>query len=215
MPVEKTTKETVVLVHGLWMHGWVMTLLALRLKSCGFHTVTFSYPSMSNSLSQNARLLSNFVADITASHLHFVGHSLGGVLVMQMLSEFPDKRTRRVILAGSPCNMCYAANKLARSKLTRPILGRSILQLLEQKTLECPGWYEAGTIAGCKSFGVGRLLSGLPNPNDGVIAVEETKMLGACDQIVLNVSHTGILVSARVAYQVCMFLKYGKFSHNL
>lgn len=214
LPVEKITKETVILVHGLWMHGWVMTLLALRLKRCGFHTVTFSYPSMSNSLSQNAHLLSNFVAGIATSHLHFIGHSLGGLLIMQMLSEFPDTRTRRVILAGSPCNMSYAANKLARSKLTRHILGRSILQLLEQKTPQCPGWYEVGTIAGCKSFGVGRLLSGLPNPNDGVITVEETKMLGTCDQIVLNVSHTGMLFSTRVAYQVCMFLKHGKFSHN-
>lgn len=214
LPVEKLTKETVILVHGLWMHGWVMTLLGLRLKRCGFHTVIFSYPSMSNSLSQNAHLLSNFVAEIASSHLHFIGHSLGGLLIMQMLSEFPDTRTRRVVLAGSPCNKSYAGNKLARTKLTRHILGRSVLQFLEQTKLECSGWYEAGTIAGCKSFGAGRLLSGLPNPNDGVIAVEETKMLGTRDQIVLNVSHSGMLISTRVAYQVCMFLKHGAFSHN-
>ena len=87
MSVEKSTKETVVLVHGLWMRGWVMTLLGLRLQRCGFHTVVFSYPSMNNSLSQNALLLSNFVAGITASRIHFIGHSLGGLLIMQMLAE--------------------------------------------------------------------------------------------------------------------------------
>jgi len=86
LPEEKFSESTVVLVHGLWMPGWVMVLLGLRLKRCGFRTVIFSYPSMSNSLSQNAHILSDFVAGIASSHIHFVGHSLGGLLIMQMLS---------------------------------------------------------------------------------------------------------------------------------
>jgi len=57
-------------------------------------------------------------------------------------------------------------------------------------------------------------LGGLPDPNDGVVAVEETKIPGLHDQIVLNVSHSGMLISASVAKQVCMFLQNGNFSHS-
>src|SRR3954464_6278340 len=84
------TAETVVLVHGLWMHGWVMKLLGTRLRSCGFRTVCFSYPSMRASLSQNASVLSRFVERIAAPRIHFIGHSLGGLLILQMLAEFPE-----------------------------------------------------------------------------------------------------------------------------
>jgi len=214
LPVEKSTKETVVLVHGLWMRGWVMTLLGLRLQRCGFHTVVFSYPSMSNSLSQNALLLSNFVAGIAASQIHFIGHSLGGLLIMQMLAECPDPRVRRIVLIGSPCHASYAANKLARMGLGRYLIGRGMLQWLKQKVPECADWYEVGSIAGCISLGLGRLLGGLPSPNDGVVAVEETRISGTRDQIVLNESHSSMLISAGVAHQVCMFLQHGYFFHN-
>ena len=214
MPVEKSTKETVVLVHGLWMRGWVMTLLGLRLQRYGFHTIVFSYSSMSNSLSQNALFLSNFVTDIAAPHIHFIGHSLGGLLVMQMLAEYPEPRAGRIVLAGSPCHASYVASKLARMGLGRYLIGRGMLQCLRQKVPECADRYEVGSIAGCKSLGGGRLFGGLPSPNDGVVAVEETRMPGISDQIVLNVSHSGMLLSTSVAHQVCMFLRHGYFFHN-
>jgi len=214
LPVEKSTKETVVLVHGLWMRGWVMTLLGLRLQRYGFHTIVFSYPSMRNSLSQNALFLSNFVTDIAAPHIHFIGHSLGGLLVMQMLAEYPEPRAGRIVLAGSPCHASYVASKLARMGLGRYLIGRGMLQCLRQKVPECADRYEVGSIAGCKSLGGGRLFGGLPSPNDGVVAVEETRMPGTSDQIVLNVSHSGMLLSTSVAYQICMFLRHGYFFHN-
>ena len=79
-------KEMVVMVHGLRMPGWVMALLALRLRRCGFDTRVFSYPSVRTSLAENALQLSRFVARIAAPRIHFVGHSLGGLLVLQMLA---------------------------------------------------------------------------------------------------------------------------------
>ena len=214
MSEERYSKKTVVLVHGLWMHGWVMALLELRLKRFGFRTVIFSYPSMSNSLSQNAHILSDFVAGIASSHIHFVGHSLGGLLIMQMLSECPDQRAERIVLAGSPCQASYVASKLARFKLGRYLIGHSMLQYLKQNLPECTDRCEVGSIAGSRSLGAGRLLGGLPDPNDGVVAVEETKIPGLHDQIILNVSHSGMLISASVAKQVCMFLQNGNFSHG-
>jgi pimeloyl-ACP methyl ester carboxylesterase len=215
LPEATTANEIVVLVHGLWMHGWVMKLMELRLRRCGFHSVVFSYPSMRGSLSQNALLLSHFVAGMTASRIHFIGHSLGGLLVLQMLAEFPEKRTGRVILAGSPYNASCVATRLSRRRPGRYILGRSMLQWLDQKAPERQSQYELGVIAGRKSVGGGRLISRLPHPNDGVVTVEETRIPNISDQIVLNVSHSGMLLSAGLAHQACSFLRSGHFLHNL
>ena len=61
-------------------------------------------------------------------------------------------------------------------------------------------------------MGLGRLLSDLPEPNDGTVAVDETFLEGARDHIVLDVSHTQMLFSAEVAAQVVQFLREGRFA---
>lgn len=215
MSGKTAVKETVVLVHGLWMRGWVMALLRLRLRRCGFHAVVFSYPSMRASLSQNALSLAHFVAEITAPRIHFIGHSLGGLLVLQMLAEHAAPRAGRVVLLGSPYHSSYAASKLTRIAPRHCLIGRSMLQWLEQKAPEYAARYQVGVVAGSRSLGGGRLLGGLPYPNDGVVTVEETRMPGTSDWIMLDVSHSSMLFSAGVARQACVFLQHGYFLHNL
>jgi pimeloyl-ACP methyl ester carboxylesterase len=206
--------ETVVLVHGLWMRGWVMKWMGMRLKGCGFNIRYFSYPSMSGSLSYNASILAHFAENIAAPRIHFIGHSLGGLLILQMLHEFPQNRVGRIILAGSPYNACRVATKLARRSLGRYILGRSMLQWLGQRLPSSNPAYDIGVIAGCKGIGGGRLISRLASPNDGVVAVEETRIAFARDQIVLDVNHSGMLLSAELARQACTFLRRGYFLHT-
>ena len=206
--------ETVVLVHGLWMRGWVMRWMGMRLNHCGFAVRYFSYPSMSGSLSHNASILAHFAENIAAPRIHFIGHSLGGLLILQMLQEFPQNRVGRIILAGSPYNACRVATKLARRSLGRYILGRSMLQWLDQALPSSNPAYDIGVIAGCKGIGGGRVISRLASPNDGVVAVEETRIPFARDQIVLNVNHSGMLLSAELTRQACTFLRRGYFLHN-
>lgn len=201
------------LVHGLWMGSWVMSLMGKRLRRCGFQPAFFSYPSMSSSLSQNALMLARFTADLTASRIHFIGHSLGGLLILQMLAEFPQPRVGRVILAGSPYGACSTGTKLSRRGPGRYILGRSMLQWLEQAAATRAHPYELGVIAGCRSLGAGRLITRLPGPNDGVVTVEETRVPNARDQIVLNVGHSEMLLSAELVRQACAFLRHGRFLH--
>lgn len=204
-----------VLIHGLWMHGWVMELLAMRLRRCGLHPICFSYPSMRSSLSQNARMLSEFVAQIAAPRVHFIGHSLGGLLILQMLAEFPQSRVGRIILAGSPYTTSCVADKLARIGPGRHILGRSMLQWLGQKRPVLSGKYQIGAIAGAKSIGGGRLISRFTTPNDGVVTVDETRVPGIADHIVLNITHSQMLLSAELAREACSFLQHGSFTCDL
>jgi pimeloyl-ACP methyl ester carboxylesterase len=211
LSAEAGVKETVVLVHGLWMRGWVMALLGLRLRRCGFHVVAFSYPSVRCSLSQNARRLSRFAAGVPGRRVHFVGHSLGGLVVLQMLAEFPEARSGRVVLLGTPYRTSHAAHGMARVAPGRGLIGRGLGQWLAQTSHPSAAGREVGVVAGSRSLGFGRLLGGLPRPNDGVVAVDETRVPGARDHAVLKVSHSGMLVSAAVARQACAFLKDGHF----
>jgi hypothetical protein len=73
---------------------------------------------------------------------------------------------------------------------------------------------ETGAIAGTRRFGVGSLLLRLPRRNDGVVMVDETVLPGMADHLVLPVSHSGILVSRRVADEVAAFLRTGRFAHR-
>ncbi|MDP1683077.1 MAG: alpha/beta hydrolase [Burkholderiales bacterium] len=215
MSADKAIQETVVLVHGLWMRGWVMAWLGWQLRRCGFRTVVFSYPSVRGTLSQNALRLSHFVAGLDAPRIHFMGHSLGGLVLLQMLATHPDPRTGRVVLVGCPYRASFAASKLARKALGRCLIGRSVQQWLGQPAPECAERYEVGVIAGCKPLGAGRLIGGVPQPNDGVVVVEETALPGASDQIMLNVCHSGMLISDQVARQACAFLRHGHFLHDM
>jgi len=215
LSADTTIKETIVLVHGLWMRGWVMAWLGWRLRRCGYQTVAFSYPSVRGTLSQNALRLSRFVAGLDVPRVHFMGHSLGGLVLLQMLATYPDPRIGRVVLAGCPYHASYAARKLARSGLGRRLIGRSVLQWLDQPAPASTDRYEVGVIAGCKPLGAGRLIGGVPQPNDGVVVVEETALPGASDQIMLDVCHSGMLLSDQVAHQACAFLRHGYFLHDL
>ena len=68
-----------------------------------------------------------------------------------------------------------------------------------------------GVLAGSLPFGLGRLFGPLPGVNDGVVRLEETAIEGMADRVVLPVGHSAMLISARVAAQVCAFLSDGKF----
>lgn len=211
---DRDDRDGIVLVHGLWMAGWVMHPLGRRLRRCGFDPHLFSYPSMRSTLSQNALLLSRFIAGVDAARIHFFGHSLGGLLILQMLAEYPEPRTGRIILAGSPYNGSLAAQRISGVVLGRRFLGRSMLQWMEQKSPGPGPACEIGVIAGQRSLGGGRLISRLPKPNDGVVTVEETQVPNIADGIVLKVNHSGMLFSAGLARQACSFLRTGRFLHE-
>ena len=73
-------KSAVVLVHGLWVNGLDMSLLRRRLNQ-DFQTYQFSYNSVKFSPSENADKVNELLTDIDASTIHFVGHSLGGLVI--------------------------------------------------------------------------------------------------------------------------------------
>jgi len=192
-----------------------MGLQRRYLARMGFDAVCYSYPSVRFSLTENADRLARFARTLAQPRIHWIGHSLGGLVILRMLEREPALPPGRVVLLGAPYGDGYARRALAASRLGARMLGRSIGEWIDiKKPKNFPG-REIGVIAGSLSRGLGRVVArGLPAPNDGVVTVAETELAAACDRIVLPVSHSGMLFSRRVARQSGAFLRDGKFDHQ-
>jgi pimeloyl-ACP methyl ester carboxylesterase len=210
MPVRA---EWVVLVHGLWMHGVALALQRRRIARSGYRAVAYSYPTMQLTLEQNARRLGAFCAQLGDERMHLVGHSLGGIVILDMLRQAPPAHPGRVVLLGSPYRGSAAAAVLGRSRAGKLMLGGSISEWLQRDKRGDWSRFEIGVIAGSKNRGLGRIVAPeLPVPNDGVVSVAETGVPGMRAHIVLPVSHTGMMFSNAVAQQVLAFIDHGSFN---
>ncbi len=206
--------EEVVLVHGLWMHGALMTWMARRMARAGYTVHRYTYPSVRMSLAENARRLSAFCQTLDARPLHLVGHSLGGLLIARMLDDPHRLDIGRVVLMGSPFVDSFAARRLSRVRIGCAAVGASVGEWLRGARPESLASYDIGVIAGNRGVGLGVMMApDLPSPHDGTISVAETIVPDARDSVVLPVSHTQMVISVLVARQVCEFLRRGAFAH--
>jgi hypothetical protein len=211
-------EEVVVLIHGLFMRGREMALLRRRIAVTGFSTRQFSYPSVRVSPAVAARLLGDFVAGIEAPVVHYVAHSLGGLVLRHLLHGHahrqPGSHPGRVVTLATPHQGSRAAQALANNRLGRRFLGQSVEQGLLGDVPAWRGDRELGVIAGSGGIGLGRFLARLDLPHDGTVAAAETELSAATDRITLPVSHFGGLFSRDVADQVIYFLREGRFWHG-
>lgn len=207
----RAADESVVLVHGLWLSGWVMALLARRLRACGLSPYRFSYPSVGAGLRENGARLRRFAAEVPGETVHFVGHSLGGIVILAMLGQGWPERAGRIVTLSSPHRGSRAAERLSRFAWGRRMLGRSIADL--QREPPVPGLCAraVGLVQGTMPVGLGRLIATLERPNDGVVSVAEMELADAGDRVRVHVSHLGMLLSSAVAAQTCSFLRHGRF----
>ena len=194
------------------MNGPDMFLLRRRLRQAGYTIHQFTYPSLKRSPRENAVALQAIVQAIPADTVHFVCHSLGGLVVRHLFHDHPQQVPGRVVTLGTPHGGSAAAAQLARSRTGRRLLGRSIDDGLLG---EPPPWRparELGSIAGDLRLGMGLLIPGIPSPSDGTVAVSETQLEGMRDHVIVHASHFGLLFSKRAAVCVVRFLKTGSFT---
>ncbi len=194
-----------------------MYLIKRRLeKEFGFHTLLFSYPSVTGALDDNASALSQFIHEQDVDGMHIVGHSLGGVLALRMLANDRHALPGRVVCLGSPLTGSRAADILNAQEWAEEIIGRSLPPgVIHEAANEwashvCDG-RDIGVIAGNVPLGFGRLVANFDEDNDGTVAVSETRIGGARDHLIMPVSHKGMLVSSDVADQAGSFLRRGEF----
>jgi len=214
----------VVYVHGLWLGGGESFLLRRRLaRALGAQTRVFAYSSADADAARNAAALGAYLQAIRADTVHVVGHSMGGVLILETFERgyaakgafagSPGVPPGRIVLTGAPVCGSRSARRFARLPFGRALLGRTARDvLLAQRSPRWTGERELGVIAGDLAAGLGRLLGRMESANDGTVLVEETDLPGATAQLRRPVSHTGLVFSADIARQIAEFLGHGRFA---
>ena len=208
--------ETVVLLHGLWMTGVEFALMRYRLRRRhGFVTRRFSYRSVLNQIRCNSDSLARFISTLDRSTVHLVGHSLGGLVILRMLEQYPSQPRGRIVLLGAPVTGSEAARSAVRLPLGTFFLGRGQADgLLDGLRPDGASQREIGVIAGTLPAGLGSLISNVARPHDGTVAVAETRFPGIQDHLQMRVSHSTMIFSPGVADQVAEFLKNGRFRRD-
>ena len=214
--MKEDAAQHVIYVHGLWMPGGESLLLANRLqREFGFETHAFLYSAVMSSMEEITASLHSFVSSLGVPAVHFVGHSLGGLVIYRFFERYPGEPPGRVVFLGTPCLQSRAAVGAARSRFVSALMGPSVAdELLRPRERQWTFGRPLGIVAGSQPVGLGQFLAGFDEECDGTVGVSETRLPGASDHIVLPVSHMGMLVSPRVARETGLFLRDGRFSLN-
>ena len=204
----------VVYVHGLWMPGDESLILRHRLdQDFGLTLHALRYSASYSSMSAVTGRLNEFVRELKVAEVHFVGHSLGGLVIHRFLERYPEQPAGRAVFLGTPSIASRAAEQAARFAPLAHLMGHSVAEeLLQPQERRWTYARPLGIVAGSQPIGVGQFLANFDEDNDGTVAVSETRMPGASDHIVLPVSHLGMLMSTRVARETGLFLTQGHFS---
>jgi pimeloyl-ACP methyl ester carboxylesterase len=207
-------KTVVIHVHGLWFSGREAWLLRARLaRALNAEERAFTYRSVGDTITASSAALKDYLATISCDTLHLVGHSLGGVVIMDLFRNAPPLAPGRILLLGPPLQGSEAARSLFRLPFGKALLGRGVAeQVLQAPPRQWDGARDLGIIAGRAPFGVGRLVKRFEGANDGTILVAETRLEGAREHLELPVTHTGLLWSREVARHGASFLREGRFA---
>ncbi|HEY4415829.1 MAG TPA: alpha/beta fold hydrolase, partial [Verrucomicrobiae bacterium] len=214
--------EQVILLHGLCRTSRSMEPMARALTQAGYQVRNIDYPSRTATVAQ---LAESVIGPVVAAgqhngvtQIHFVTHSLGGILVRYYLAHHAITNLGRVVMLGPPNQGSEVVDMLRGwwlfKKLNGPAgneLGTDPGSIVNQLG---SANFCVGIIAGNRSINwINSLL--IPGCDDGKVSVEKTKLAGMTDWIELATSHPFIMRNSTAMAQTISFLRTGKFDHTL
>lgn len=214
--------DCVVLLHGLARSSTSFVVMEQALQGIGYDVVNVDYPSTEakiQELSQSA--IDPAVAQCsTDADMHFVTHSMGGILIRYYLSK-PDQRPKNlghVVMLAPPNKGSAVVDQLGALpgfELWNGIAGKQLgtgANSLPNRLGRVD--YSLGIIAGKQSISpiFSKMIEG---DDDGKVSVRSTKVAGMTDHIILPVTHTFMMNSPSVFRQVAHYLREGAFKHDL
>ena len=213
----RAERDLVVVLHGMGRTKLSMAWLAGRLEQQGYDVLNFSYPSTRSSVAESTTHLHQELQSrlpARAGRVHFVTHSLGGIVVRAYLKQHPPANLGRVVMLSPPNQGSEVVDHLRDNFLYRLATGPAG-QELGTETTSTPNAlgevdFPLGVITGDRSFNP--LFSAwLAGTNDGKVSVHRAKVRGMTDFLVVPHSHSFIMRSSVVARQVVHFLEHGQF----
>lgn len=208
--------QLVILLHGIARSSKHMAALAKYLQQDGYEVLNLDYPSTKYSIENLVDLVhKELVCKIChAKKVHFVGYSMGALLVRAMLSKYRPTNLGRVVQLAPPNAGSEVADFFGKTWIYNKFYGPAGQQLgTKYKKLSSTLGvvdYELGVIAG--NFSIDPISSLIiSEESDGKVSVKNTKVKGMKDHIVLNASHTFFPSHKAVLKQTAFFLKYGSF----
>lgn len=216
-----SVKPQVVLLHGLARGAASMQPMARALEQDGYAVCNLGYPSREHSIDALAR--EHVAPQIArcfpqrAGALHFVTHSMGGIIVRELARTGAAGPIGRVVMLGPPNQGSEVVDRLGDWRLFQALNGPAGGELgtagdsAPQRL--GPARFELGIIAGNRS--INWMLSLLiPGPDDGKVAVARAGLEGMQDFVVLRASHPFIMQSPQAIAQTLAFLRQGRFLHE-
>lgn len=214
----ETGIDCVVLLHGLARTSASMRRMADALQEHGYRVSNIDYPSRQKTIEELAAGAVQEGVDQCrsqgAAHIHFVTHSLGGILVRVYLADRTIPELGRVVMLAPPNRGSRVADEFSGVPGYGFLNGPAGYQLgtgpdsVPRKL--GPADFEVGVIAGDRSINL-ILSAAFDEPNDGKVAVEDTRLEGMKDFLVVHHSHPFIMQSEEVIGQVIAFLENGRF----
>jgi pimeloyl-ACP methyl ester carboxylesterase len=210
--------EGVILLHGIGRTPRWMRRLEKALQRQGFATLNLGYASRKKPLELLATdidgAIRHFASEISGP-LHFVGHSMGGLLARVYIAKYRPERLGRVVMLGTPNGGSEIADLLHDLALYRFYYGPAGQQLttrLDSELTSLPALdYDVGIIAGSRSIAPLASLFKMPKPNDTMVSVESSRLEGMADHVVIKASHAGLPHHAKAIEETIAFLREGRF----
>ncbi|WP_407654552.1 esterase/lipase family protein [Bradyrhizobium prioriisuperbiae] len=211
----------VVLLHAIARTSRSLDKMQRALDTAGFATLNLGYSSRRKPLDALATDIHPAIArfaDGFDGPIHFVAHSMGGLLTRVYLATHPLQRLGRVVMLGTPNGGSEVADRLKNFRLYRAYFGPAGQQLTTvrdhatERLLPAVD-YPVGIIAGNRSIDpISSAL--LPKPHDGKVAVANTRLAGMADHIVVGAAHPWLLRHGPAIEQTIAFLRDGRFRHT-
>jgi pimeloyl-ACP methyl ester carboxylesterase len=212
------TRDGVVLLHGISRTALSFRKMQLALERAGFTTLNLDYLSRSKALEALAEDIHPAIqrfADGIDGAVHFVGHSMGGLLARVYIARHRPKRLGRVVMLGTPNGGSEIADRLKNFGAFRAFFGPAGQQLGTQRSavddaMLPPIDYSVGVIAGNRSIDpvAGTML---PKPHDGRVSVANTRLDGMADHIIVETSHPLLVRNGLAIEQTITFVRDGSF----
>ena len=213
--------DGVVLLHGISRTARSFRKMELALQRAGYATLNLDYASRRKplgALTEDIHSAIELFAGGIAGSVHFVCHSMGGLLARAYLAKHRPARLGRVVMLGTPNGGSEIADRLQNLKAYRAFFGPAGQQLGTKRDAAMVALlpaihYPLGIIAGNRSiYPISSI--GLPRPHDGRVSVANTKLDGMADHIVIRTSHPWLVRNGDAIAQTVAFLRDGKFRAN-